>query len=219
MAGPGVTCDRDNVCNFWDDLGRWAKFQGLTNCTCPPPGAGAPEPPDSSGAEPRVVALASLSLVASQRRAVPGDVVSVDVLLDQPLADLVGYQLEVRAGGGTRGQLELIDISVTDRKDYAFAELGIDQRVFSPARSAMFAGLPTLEAVTTVQGTYLATFTFRVSADAAGTFVVDLSDWALRGDLGQQSFLATSDFGMIAVGSTMPAVIVVTAGRAGSIRR
>ncbi len=180
-----------------------------------------PEPPDSSGADPRVVGSASLSRVASQRRAAPGDVVSVDVRLDSAFGgpDLVGYQLEVRAGGGTRGQLELIDVSVTDRKDYAFAGLGGDQSVFSPARSAMFVGVPTLEGFAAAEGAYLATFTFRVSAEAAGTFVVDLSDWALRSDLGQQSFLATSDFGMIAVASTTPAVIAVTPDRAGSIRR
>ncbi len=168
-----------------------------------------PEPPDSSGAEPRVSDSVSLSVVASQRRAAPRDVVSVDVLLDQTLSDLVGYQLEVRAGGGTRGQLELVDVPINDRKDYAFAGLGVDLSVFSPARSAMFVGLPTLEGVAAADGTYLATFTFRVSADAAGTFLVDVSDWTLRDDLGQQSFLTASNLGLIEVRSTTPAVIVV----------
>ena len=82
----------------------------------------------------------------------------------------------------------------------------------------MFVGLPSLGGVAAEEGAYLATFTFRASADAAGTFVLDVADWPARGNFGQQSFLTSSDFGLIQVESTTPAVIVVTAEAARSIR-
>ncbi len=77
--------------------------------------------------------------------------------------------------------------------------------MFNLLLSGGLAGIPTMDQA------YLATFTFRVSDDAAGTFVVDASDWVEQPDLSQQSFLAASNFGMIAVESTTPAVIAVAA--------
>jgi hypothetical protein len=71
----------------------------------------------------------------------------------------------------------------------------------------MVAGLDSA-GLATRPGAYLATFTFRASADASGTFVVDLLHDA--SDPGQRTFLFPTPVGaMIAVGATTPARVTV----------
>jgi hypothetical protein len=121
---------------------------------------------------PRVVDRSAVRLVTGRSTAVPGDLIDVEVYLQDALADLQGYQLHVEASGGKRGALELVDIAVHERRDHVFAGLA-DWRAFNVHTGQMLAGLDS-PGVATRPGAYLATFTFRTSDDAAGTFSVEL---------------------------------------------
>ena len=121
------------------------------------------------------------------------------------------------------GQLELIDVSLDEqRDDYVFAGIVSHEPLIalSLMRGAMFnVLLPNpFEGVATSPHAYLATFTFKVSSDAAGTFVVDLDDWAKRSDNLEQTFFNANFYDLIEIESTRPAVIVVSPERAGSVR-
>ena len=106
--------------------------------------------------------------------------------------------------------LELIDITVHDRKDQVFAGLA-DWRAFNVQNSQMLAGLDTA-GVAASAGAYLATFTFRASPDARGTFVVDLLHD--NTDPAQRTFLfPTAPGAKIEIAETQPAVIEVSVER------
>jgi hypothetical protein len=163
--------------------------------------------------EVEVVDSATLSLRASSRRIRAGGIVAVDVILDSDLADLRGYQLHLDTSGGKRGRLELRDILIREPAQHkgtgghAFAGLGYWE-AYNAETGQMVAGLDA-EGVGVPSGTYLATFVYQASSDAAGEFTIDVlhSDK----DLAQRTFLfPTPSSGKIAIDATTSAVVRVT---------
>ena len=107
------------------------------------------------------------------RRALPGELINVDVTLADPLEALRGVQLHVATRGGSRGTLELVDIVVhADRPGYIFAD-SVPFSAYNRETRQFFAGLVEPEGTRTGPGAYVATYTYRVPQDARGTFVVE----------------------------------------------
>ncbi len=219
VGGAFGACPKDGFCNVHDAFHSFAALSSANPCsTCPADGGGPPMPENNA-----VVVVDTVSLSVVPRRgsgsAAPWDVVQVDVYLDSALADLQGYQLQVAHSGGRRGRLELIDVSIRDdRGDYVFHGVADNMFAAGVGNRVAFSGLSSLVGVATQARGYLATFTYRVSADAAGTFVVDVKDWVSKQDNLEQTFFIATGNGKIEVASTTPAVIVVTPGPAQSIR-
>jgi hypothetical protein len=196
-------CCPDGVCDANDAFHVLNTFQGTGTCSCP--GAcPSPSPAGLPQTEPLIVGSASVSLVAERSVIRRGDVVRVDVLLGDALADLRGYQLHVQVRGGKSGRLELLDMTIEKRSEWVFSGAGSWQ-AFNLRTGQMLAGLST-PGVATQAGAYLATLSFAASADASGSFLVDL---AYDDPMGQgRTFLfATPPQGKIEITGTHPAEI------------
>lgn len=118
--------------------------------------------------------LVPLQLVAERRVVRPGDLVRVHALVKSVDA-LRGYQLGAPSAVGRRGSLELESVYIDEsRKDGVFPP----GNSFTAANQAAGQVLNALGAggVTVSGAAYLATFEFRVARDAAGPFVIALSE-------------------------------------------
>ncbi|MEK6676905.1 MAG: hypothetical protein AABZ47_14790 [Planctomycetota bacterium] len=99
-------------------------------------------------------------------------VLTVNVFVDSPIA-LRGYQTALDVSGGSAGTLSLESLVVTDtRTDFVFHTLSdvpaIDNGNARVA-SALFSG-----AASGSPSKYLATYTYRASSNAAGTFTISI---------------------------------------------
>ncbi len=126
---------------------------------------------------------------------------------DAPLGALTGYQLHTQISGGHQGTLELVDIVIKDRRNYVFAGSDNVFESFNVANSQMLAGLYGSVVSSKANG-YLATFVYKASPRASGTFVFDvLHDEAAK----DQTFLVgPDDRDKIEVTGTTPAMITVS---------
>lgn len=119
-----------------------------------------------------------VSLKSKQVTVLAGGQVNVEVFVTN-VQDLASYEMRLNVVGGDRGTLTLEQIVVDQqRADYVFKNAGVqilDAVDMKQQRVGMvrFGGG---SAVAADQQAYLATFTFRVSADAAGKFAVTLSN-------------------------------------------
>jgi hypothetical protein len=201
-GGPFGNCSPDGVCDGNDAFHAINAFSGVNTCSCPLDGGPGPDTPSKPG----VVAFAGLRLVANPSLARSGGVVEVEVYLDGDLPDIRGYQLHLGVSGGNAGRLELVDIAVHDRKDAVFAGLA-PWRAFNIQTGQMVAGLDSA-GIAAPAGAYLATFTFQVSADAAGAFTIELLHD--ENDRSQRTFLFPTPTGAkIQIESVKPAVVTV----------
>jgi hypothetical protein len=203
-GGPFGACSPDGVCDGNDAFHALNAFSGNTACGCP---AGpAPSAPGSRRAAEKV----RLTLIPRQGVVRRGELFEVEAFLDGPLNDLRGYQLHVAAEGGRSGRLELVDITVEERRDRAFA--GLDAwTAFNARTGQMVAGLDQA-GVATREDAYLATLTFRAAKAAEGEFTINL----LYGDPpdNRRTFLfPTPAGGRIEILGVTPAVVEVTGGK------
>ncbi len=210
-------CTPDGFCNLADALHALTCFAGTNTCSCGP----APE----AQHEPNVVGEVTLFSVADDRAVAPGDEVRVRVFMTQQsppdreqeaVRDSVlvsAYQLHTSVSGGRSGSLELMGIEIEDHKNFVFGDSNDTFDAFNVETGQMLAGLYGGH-VEMSGGAYLATFTYRVQGDAAGTFVVDV----LHNEANQTMLIGAEQTDKIEVARTAPAVVVVTTGSAGSIR-
>ncbi len=202
-------CAPDGVCDGNDAFAALNAFGGLSGCSCPEDGGPAPTGTTHIAVSERV-RLAARPVLG---RVAPGDTVAVEVMLDGPLNDLRGYQLHMGVSGGRSGSLTLVDVAIAPRPraDHAFNRVG-HWVAFNTATAQMVAGLDT-PGIASPTGAYLATFTYRVSADARGTFAIEpLAD---PNDPTHRTFLfPTAPQTRIAVVSVAPARITVVRMRA-----
>ncbi|MHC4697065.1 MAG: hypothetical protein ACYTFA_10010 [Planctomycetota bacterium] len=137
-------------------------------------GAASPEMPRTPTTL-RVPDGPGMTVMASQAPARPGTLVAADVYLSN-IDDLGAYQVRLKASGGRLGSLTIEDVQIDrTRADYVFGDDQILDVVDSKAPSAQ-AGAVSVEGGTAV-GTnpmYAATFYFRASQDAKGTFTINL---------------------------------------------
>ncbi len=208
-GGPFGECEPDGFGNLFDANHAAACFAQVNPCNC----AGGPVPEIG----PRVVGGTRLTLEADARTIRRGATIQVRAYINSPLAALSGYQLHTGVSGGRSGSLKLVDVSIADRDDHVFAKVGGVFEAFNVNTSQMLSGLHygSDPAATAGKG-YLATFTYRVSDNAVGTFAIDILH---NESIGDQTFLVgTGDRDKIEVTGTAPAIVVVAAEAAGSIR-
>jgi hypothetical protein len=205
---PGPVCSLDGVCDGNDAFHALRSFENMNfdgtvgyPCSYPfSPGPTAAIPSQES---------ASLTLRAP-RRVRPGALIDVEVYLDSSVKSLTGYQLHLGVSGGAKGSLDLVDMSFNEkREDYAYAEQATDWSAFNPAIAQMIVGMDALEGVGTRAGAYLATFTYRVSRDASGTFEVNVLHQGNGSLEKHRTFLFGYASGAIGVTSVTPAQITV----------
>ncbi len=158
-------CAPDGFCNLADALHALTCFQGTNTCTCARPLMGGPPEPSVVGVTELVAVPAPFSVSA--------DINGVRIFAKDPLVHFRAYQLHVEVSGGLVGQFELVDITIEDRADYVFAGAGETLDAFNVTKGQMINMMIDGDAATG-QMAYLATFTYRVSSDAVGTFVVDI---------------------------------------------
>ncbi len=191
-GGAFGSCEPDGVCDAHDAFHALQAFGHASPCGCPGEGGPAPE----WEASPVDLGTARTSLRSARKAVRGGDTIEVDVYLETPLTDLRGYQLHLGVSGGQSGTLQLTDIVVRepgvlaaraavqdtplrDRRQRATASATV-----VPYWSAFNIEMAQLAVGTDLPGVpvapgYLATYVYRVDADARGTFVVEL----LAGDM------------------------------------
>ncbi len=191
-------CRPDGFCNIHDANHALASFGGVNPCTCPP----SPAPQMA----PSIVGETTLSVRTSGRAKTvqPGETAELRVFSDQPLDALQSYQLHLIPSGGRSGQLELVGIEVENRRDGVFGATAENFTAFNLESGQMLSGLDA-GAVETKGAGYLATYTYLVSKDAAGTFVVDVA----HGSHDDQTYLIASLTEGIGIVGTTPAAIRV----------
>ncbi len=202
LGGPFGVCPPDGFCNIHDANHALQAFDGTSACSCP---LGA-----APSFEPEIVDSATLRLAANRRAVKPGEEVRVSVFIDNALDDLQSYQLGLEVNGGRRGRFELVDITIETRPTRAFRGRSDRFEASNIQDGRMLNGLDA-NGVETGDGAYLATYTYRISDDAAGSFVIDVAS-------DNQTFLIASLNGMIEIERTSPAVVVVATGSAKSVR-
>jgi hypothetical protein len=201
-------CVADGVCDGNDAFAALNCFSNMTTCSCNGPAPAHAAPPTPLG-------RTTLAARAAAPRVRPGETVSVDVYLEDGLDDLRGYQLHVHPAGGESGRLELVDIAVRPEMAPPFAGLGAWE-AFNVNVGQMVAGLDAA-GVPAAAGSYLATFTFRASKDAAGAFSIEIL--ADAKDHSQRTVLfPTPADGWITVDSTTPAVVEVLPARSARLK-
>jgi hypothetical protein len=189
-------CGLDGFCNIHDANAALTCFAGTNSCVCGP----APEGPGG----PAVVDESSLVAVANKRSVVAGDTVDVRVFLGDDVNDFQSYQLHLTATGGLSGSLILENVTIEDRKDYVFGGIdGFDE--VNVSKGQMLSGID-VDGTSAASNAYLATFTYRVSDDASGAFVVDILSDENNDD---QTFLVSKFTDKVEVTGTTPAVIRV----------
>ena len=239
MGSPFGACPRDNFCNIHDRNHALTEFAGLNSCAsinidagssfgqCPLDGfanihdanhaltcfAGTNAclcgPTPEMPAEPTVVGEAALRVVATQRTAKGGDLVEARVFIDEPLVDLQSYQLHLETSGGRTGQLVLEDIVIENRRDAALSGGSDPFDAVNVSKSQMLAGEGE-GGVATKAGRYLATYIYRVSTNASGTFMIDVMHDESNLD---QTFLVSNYTAKVEVTGTVPATIDVRSTR------
>lgn len=162
-GGPFGACAPDGFCNIHDANTALACFAGTSSCLCGP----APE-----GSNVLTVDHVDLRIVAP-RRAMPGEFVDVVVETGSPIRALQAYQLHLLASGGRRGMLTMDHIEIEDRKSAALPAGALRFEAANTTTQQMLAGLDGDDRAVPAKS-YLATFVYRVSSDAAGAFVIDV---------------------------------------------
>jgi hypothetical protein len=198
-AGGPATCQLDGVCDGNDAFhalncfeNDW--FDGSIGYQC---GCGAPQPVHESEAPPRSQQAGLILRAPAAVR--PGTMVDVDVFLADDVAALRGYQLHLGTSGGKGGRLELVDIAIREPSAFSTPNAGAGLKpmragsrpkraglkpaptnlagawsAFNTSTQQMLAGLDNPEGVPAAAGAYLATFTYRVPENAAGTFTIEV---------------------------------------------
>jgi hypothetical protein len=149
-----------------------------------------------------VAGEAGLRVVASGRNIRPGETVQVRVFVEDLTAALRSYQLGIGLSGGSSGQLTLTRIWIEEREDWVFAGKEGAFDAFNSTSALMLAGLNVNQGVKGVGG-YLATFMYKASADASGTFVFDSIQ------SGAHTILVAPSDQRIQVRSVTPATVAV----------
>jgi len=167
-------CAGNQTLNIFDLFAVLDAFNGVDPC-CSPPSPPDPILPHRTGlAVDRVLELpeATIKLVASQRSARAGDIVTVDVFASA-VTDLRGYQIALDAVGGSRGALDVDEPTIDDtRSDYVFAEM--DSVHAGDVHGVRMVGALMAGSATTRRDTYLGSFVYRIPGGAHGSFAINI---------------------------------------------
>ncbi len=163
-GGAFSTCVPDGVCDGNEAFLTLNEFGGVAGCRCPLNGGlpgPSPQPPPSP-------ALATFEPPRIALRPATQD--TLEVRLAAPPSGLRGYQLQVLASGGLSGRLEIVDLLIDGQRHDA-ARQGRTWHAFSLDGDQVVAGF----AMPDRAAGYLVTVVVQASADAMGTFVLELA--------------------------------------------
>jgi len=179
-------------------------LESKDNQAAAPDDAPAEYEPQARAANLDEAALPTIKLVASRSASRPGEVVAIDVFLEN-VVDLRGYQVALEVTGGQAGRVDVHEIAIdTGREDYVF-----DSSPAVTATDSVGARLAVAlfrDGVQVSGPNYLGTFQVRASADAKGRFSVTLR-------AGQDSMLRASDGEAIPFRAGPAAVVNVQAAQ------
>jgi hypothetical protein len=192
-GGAFGVCPQDGFCNIHDANHALTCFAGTNSCVCGPSPEFAPQVVQTVG---------TVSLRAEANRVEKA--VHVQVFTADGIDRLQSYQLHVDVSGGKSGKLKFADIVIEPRKDWVFAAYESFEAV-NVQRGQMLAGVDSTGVGVKEDG-YLATFVFEPSADASGTFVIDVLHDHASGD---QSFLVSNFTDAVDIVSTKPGIITL----------
>ncbi len=131
---------------------------------------------------------------------VDGDLYFVDVFV-QGVKGLRTYQVGLTVQGGDAGDLVREDVSIDeDRPDFVFSQL--DYLAPADQVGGRASGVLTDGVIDRAEPGYLATYAFRATPDASGTFQVSI-------ETGSKSFLADAQNERMDFNASAPAVITV----------
>lgn len=137
----------------------------------------------SADRKERAVKGPTISAMARQQTAAPGELIDVDVFINN-VDDLSVYQLVVAVQNGNSGNLQLEELDIeNDRPDYAFADSQVIKAVH--LEGARMGAVQVNSSVDISRSAYLGTYRYRVSQDAAGVFSVGVK-------VDRESFLRNS---------------------------
>jgi hypothetical protein len=193
LGGAFGNCIHDGFCNIHDAAHVDAAFSGRTTCSCP----SGPAP----HFEPQPVGFTQLTLHGPATVS-HGAMLDVVVQLESGIEDLKGYQLFMRTSGGTAGRLQLRSVEVTELAEGVYSEDDLPYSAHNITEGAVLAGAET--GVSAVEHSQLAVFTYVVSEDAAGTFVIDLEISSAH------TVMFDSNLRPIVIESTIPWFVDVT---------
>lgn len=152
----------------------------------------------------RAIAVPTFTIKILQKAVAPGSTVTAEVRLHK-VTDLGAFQFMMKTSGGERGSVTVENIVIDkQRQDFVF---GTAQAFSAVDHSQMRAGGVLVDGGRDiVDSAYLATVTFRVSDDAAGTFQLNV-------DKGRETFLRNSS--AVAIAEAIgPAATITVADRA-----
>lgn len=117
---------------------------------------------------------ATVSVKTLQSAVQPGGIITVEAYVSGAM-NVSAYQVQLEASGGTKGTLTVESMTVDkQRQDFAFYQAN-SEMLDVQDKNAKWVGLVrTSGASDMVKPSYVATFTFRASADAAGSFKINV---------------------------------------------
>lgn len=117
---------------------------------------------------------ATVSVKALNSTIQPGGTVTVEAYISGAL-NVSAYQVQLSATGGTKGTLTLETMAVDrQRPDFAFYQANSEMLDVQSKNSEWVGLVRTSGAGDIVKQAYVATFTFRASPDASGTFKINV---------------------------------------------
>jgi cysteine-rich repeat protein len=197
-GGSHGNCTLDGFCNIHDAVHVLTTFGGTNTCGCGP----APEHGDGIADY-----IADMRIETEIVSGALGPRIKAHVYLGGVI-DVRGYQIDMEVFGGRRGELELADITIEEHRGPIHADAG-SASAFDMEGSRMLALLDEGAVRAHKAGTYLATFVYQASADAAGQFTIDLK---VDQVLDSETTIVAVD-GRVEIGSVRPAVVDMEAHR------
>ncbi len=145
-----------------------------------------------------------MAVTASQGTIQPGESVTLEVSVKGGISDVRAYQVALTISGGTAGQLTMSDMWMdSERADYVF--IG-HQKLDAVDRTGGRMGAVILSGGTgAMPRAYLASYTLEASADASGTFTVNIrtADTSLVANTGSRFIeFASGPDAVITVGTS-----------------
>lgn len=117
---------------------------------------------------------ATVSVKAAAANVQSGGTIKIEAFVSGAL-NVSAYQVQLGASGGTKGTLTLESMTVDrTRQDFAFYQSGAEMLDVQDKTHEWVGLVRTSGGGDIVKPSYVATFTFRASPDAAGTFKVNV---------------------------------------------
>ncbi len=119
-------------------------------------------------------ANATISVKAVQANVQPGGTVTVEAFVSGA-TNVAAYQIQVAATGGDKGTLTLDTMTIDrQRQDFALFNTGAEMLDVQDKKAGWIGLVRVVGGTDMVKPVYVATFTFKASPDAAGTFKLNV---------------------------------------------